>query len=302
MNDRDISVALIDAIRRGRREAESPEFYAKFFAELDFLAEFDREIAMEKLLLGGYRSPFLQIVSSEKLSPDRLGQLNAMRSEVAGELMLKSIHSYVEERTRAAVAQVGIVHTKQIAELQKAFAESSHSLLEAQKMIASLQSEAHQQGNLVMGTADTSQWPQVFITRVIGSDDLPDVEILTLPSYPYSTAIPDLEHLEALLLSREVEEFQTIGGSSIDRHPRACLAALHQVVLDAYVREDMPPWDPKQVEAYAEKIYSSYPVPVMNSPVSGSSLLQMVTAAGSGAAFMAASRMLTPGTSSSTSS
>lgn len=139
-----------------------------------------------------------------------------------------------------------------------------------------------------METSDTQRWPQFFITRVIGSDDLPDVEILTLPSYQSSSVIPDLEHLENLLLSHEVEEFQTIGGSSIDRGPRASFATLHQVVLDAYVREDMPPWDPAHVQAYAEKIYSAYPVPVMNSPVSGSSLLQMVTATGSGAAFMAA--------------
>ena len=139
-----------------------------------------------------------------------------------------------------------------------------------------------------METSDTQRWPQFFITRVIGSDDLPDVETLTLPSYQFSSAIPDLEHLENLLLSHEVEEFQTIGGSSIDRGPHACFAALHQAVLDAYVREDMPPWDPAHVQAYAENIYSAYPVPIMNSPVSGSSLLQMVTAAGSGAAFMAA--------------
>jgi hypothetical protein len=139
-----------------------------------------------------------------------------------------------------------------------------------------------------METSDTPRWPQFFLTRVVGSDDLPDVEILTLPSYESSSAIRDLEDLEKLLLSREVEEFQSVGGSSIDRDARACVAALHQVVLDAYVREDMPPWDPAQVQAYVDKIYSSYPVPVVNSPMSGSSMLQMVTAAGSGAAFMAA--------------
>jgi hypothetical protein len=139
-----------------------------------------------------------------------------------------------------------------------------------------------------MEESGAQPWPQFFITRIVGSEDLPDVEILTLPGYQSSSAIPDLEHLESLLLSHEVEEFQTIGGSSIYHDPRACLTALHQVVLDACVRENMLPWEPAQVQAYAETIYSEYPIPVMNSPVSGSSLMQMVTAAGSGAAFMAA--------------
>jgi len=67
----------------------------------------------------------------------------------------------------------------------------------------------------------------------------------------------------------------------------ACRAALHQVIIDAALRENLP-WNPTRTETYADEIFSSYPVPVMNSPVSGSSLLQMVTAAGAGAAFMAA--------------
>lgn len=131
-------------------------------------------------------------------------------------------------------------------------------------------------------------WPQVFVTRVLGSDDLPDVEILTLPSYESKDAIVSLEALAELLHTRQVEQFNMIGGSSVDHDERACFAALHQVILDAHIREDMLPWNPQQTEQYAETIYAAYPLPIMNSPLTGSSLMQLVTAAGSSAAFMAA--------------
>jgi hypothetical protein len=117
---------------------------------------------------------------------------------------------------------------------------------------------------------DFGRWPEVFITRVIGTEDLPDVEILTLPAYTSPEAVPDLEHLERLLLSRSVEEFETIGGSSVNhRGVDACQAALHQVIIDAAVREGLP-WSPERIAAYAGEIFSAHPLPVMNSPISGS--------------------------------
>jgi hypothetical protein len=132
---------------------------------------------------------------------------------------------------------------------------------------------------------DAPAQPQFFVTRIVGSEDLPDVEILTLPNYPSSDAISDLEHLARQILLRE--NFEVIGGSSIDYGPEACLAALHQVIIDAGIREGLP-WAPQRTEEYAKGIFASQPVPVMNSPVSGSTLLQMVTAGGGAAAFMAA--------------
>jgi hypothetical protein len=133
---------------------------------------------------------------------------------------------------------------------------------------------------------DTPVWPQFFITRVIGSEDLPDVEILTLPSYPSADALPNLEELQRLIMTGE--DFYTVGGSSIDYGGiEACLPALHQVIIDAGIREELV-WQPERTEAYAEQVFSSQPVPVLNSPLSGSTLGQMVTAAGGGAAFMAA--------------
>ena len=85
-------------------------------------------------------------------------------------------------------------------------------------------------------SADSDVRPQFFVTRILGSEDLPDVEILTLPSYHSSSAIEDLEGLERLILTREY--FETIGGSSIDHSANACISALHQVVIDAGIREE----------------------------------------------------------------
>jgi hypothetical protein len=84
------------------------------------------------------------------------------------------------------------------------------------------------------------------------------------------------------------EDFETVGGSGIDHGGAgACLSALHQVIIDAEVREGLP-WQPERTREYAEQIFSAQPVPVMDSPLSGSTLAQMVAAAGGGAAFMTA--------------
>ena len=134
--------------------------------------------------------------------------------------------------------------------------------------------------------------PQLFVTRVIGNEDQPDVEILTLPAYPSDIAM-DIEQVrQEVLLS---DEFQVVRESRIEFGPNACLTALHRVIIDAGVRENLP-WEPvsdpddasNRYKTYAQEIFASQPVPVMNSPVSGSTLLQMVTATGGGAAFMAA--------------
>jgi hypothetical protein len=130
-----------------------------------------------------------------------------------------------------------------------------------------------------------SPWPQFFLTRVVGSEDLPDVEILTLPAYPSADAIPNLEELQVQIMARE--DFDTVGGSGIDYGgAEACLAALHQVIIDAEIREELP-WQPERTREYAEQIFSAQPVPVMNSPLSGSTLGQMVAAAGGGAVMAA---------------
>ncbi len=133
---------------------------------------------------------------------------------------------------------------------------------------------------------DTPPWPQFFLTRVVGSEDLPDVEILTLPAYLSASAIPKLEELQRQLMTSE--DLNTIGGSGIDHGGvEACLSALHQVIIDAGVREELP-WQPERTREYADQVFTSQPVPVMNSPLSGSTLGQLVAAAGGGAAFMAA--------------
>ena len=134
--------------------------------------------------------------------------------------------------------------------------------------------------------SDNHPSPQLFVTRVVGPEDLPDVEIVTLPNYRSPAAIMELGELEALIL--QGDHFPTVGGSSIDYGGiEACRAALHQVIIDASVREGLP-WNPDRTKAYAESIFAGNPVPMMESPVSGATLLQMVTTAGAGAAFMTA--------------
>ena len=135
---------------------------------------------------------------------------------------------------------------------------------------------------MIASFSESGAWPQMFITRVVGSEDLPDVEILTLPGYPMPRDIPDLEHLQ-LILSHS-RDFETVVRPGIDRRGAdAVRAALHQVIIDASEQQGLS-GNPLRMERYAQELFSSYPVPIMNSPLSGSSLLQM---AGSGAAFMA---------------
>jgi hypothetical protein len=77
---------------------------------------------------------------------------------------------------------------------------------------------------ILLFNADTPPWPQFFLTRAIGSEDLPDVEILTLPSYQSADAISDLEELRRRIMTRE--DFEIVGGSSIDRGGTECAGCL----------------------------------------------------------------------------
>jgi hypothetical protein len=135
--------------------------------------------------------------------------------------------------------------------------------------------------------AESAPKSQFFIVRIVGNEDQPDVEILTLPAGPHMASMSDFEQLEREVLHGET--FPTIAGSSIDSSPNACLAALHQVILDGGIREGLF-WNPEHYAAYARDIFSTQPVILMNSPISGSTLAQLVGAAGWGtaAAFMAA--------------
>jgi hypothetical protein len=130
---------------------------------------------------------------------------------------------------------------------------------------------------------DTPARLQFFVTRIIGTEELPDVEILTLPAYPSTDGILNLNGLQSL-----VQEY----GLHIGSTPRkidgsgAGIAVLHQVIVDAEAREGFPQLT-ELSRVYAEEIFCTQPVPVMNSPLTGSTLMQMVTAAGGSAAFMA---------------
>ncbi|HEY6331109.1 MAG TPA: hypothetical protein VI756_17405 [Blastocatellia bacterium] len=68
---------------------------------------------------------------------------------------------------------------------------------------------------LLFNNPDTPPWPQFFVTRVIGSEDLPDVEILTLPAHQSADAITDPVELQRQIMTPEGEDFETVGGSGI---------------------------------------------------------------------------------------
>jgi hypothetical protein len=122
-------------------------------------------------------------------------------------------------------------------------------------------------------------WPQFYLTRVIGTRDLPDVEILTRPDYRLPNAISDLKELQRQIMIDE--SFRPVRGSDTRDGADVCFHALFEAIADVQ-RENELPINYDLGVAYANQIFSSRPVPVMNSPLSGSTLLQMTASAGSG--------------------
>ncbi len=105
-------------------------------------------------------------------------------------------------------------------------------------------------------------WPQFFITHICAADDLPDLEILTLPVGDSPGAI-DLEELRGLAFDGRLAELKIIGGAEVKRGSESCVAALRHLVRFARREPHQEPWDSLRIEGYAEKIYSGYLVPVI---------------------------------------
>ena len=57
-------------------------------------------------------------------------------------------------------------------------------------------------------------WPQFFVTRIVENEDLPDVEILTLPRYEASAAVKTIDELAAFLHLYQVEEFSRLAAQA----------------------------------------------------------------------------------------
>lgn len=131
---------------------------------------------------------------------------------------------------------------------------------------------------------DTPARLQFFITRVVGTEDLPDLEILTLPAYKSVDAILNLNELQRRISNRDYGLKINSAPRTIDGSERY-IAIIHQAIVDAQVRENIP----QIIEAskvYAEEIFCTQPVPILNSPLTGSTLMKIVGAAGGSAAFM----------------
>jgi hypothetical protein len=122
--------------------------------------------------------------------------------------------------------------------------------------------------------------PEFFLTRVVGGEGQPDVEILTLPP------CKDPAALNADLLIREglVAAGYQIGPSTSGNNK--CFDALMQLIDEARMNEQQPP-DEQMLRRFATQIYTRQLVPVMNSPISGKTLAELVAAAGGSTAFMA---------------
>jgi hypothetical protein len=284
-----------------------------------YLREAEREIALRDALVAAKAIPDdysrarslaeLAPNLTERLLPEALVAAKAIRTAYDRARALAALAPYLREAERdmalrdaLAAAQaipLNDVRTRALADLAPQLRDTvlptaaqatrdddpARALGEPASHPTETQGESALHDTLTSQPSKATVRPQFFVTRIIGADDEPDVEILTLPAYPSADAINDIEQVEQELFFGG--EFRITAGSSVDRSSDACLEALHQVIVDGGIREGLV-WKPEHYKAYAQEIFNAIPLPVMNSPLSGSTLLQMVTAAGGGAAFMAA--------------
>ena len=124
---------------------------------------------------------------------------------------------------------------------------------------------------------------QFFVTHVVGSEELPNVAIITLPEYPYSESVSDMTQLMNYMSGEFIPRPDTLTTDINPDHYRTLLA---DIVTDAQQREDFPP-TPQTLLPYVDSIISNCPLPTMHYPISGETLLHMITAAGSSAALLA---------------
>jgi hypothetical protein len=132
--------------------------------------------------------------------------------------------------------------------------------------------------------------PQVFITHVLSPGDLPNVEILTIPNYPFQTGINDagavLQQLQIEGFAIRVEYFEA------DVRLETLSEGIAVLLRNGEFRDRIDDVDigttridNETLRLYAQQVVFSQPIPIMNSPISGSTLANMV-GAGGGAAFI----------------
>ena len=125
---------------------------------------------------------------------------------------------------------------------------------------------------------------QLFITHVIGENGQPDIDIVTFPDQLGQPAIADFEEFRVDMA--EDEDFRPVRISQIVETTDVIQRALVQAIADGATQEGLSIY-PSTARDYAEAIYKTHPLPIMNSPLSGMSMSQMVEGASSTAAFLA---------------
>jgi len=126
---------------------------------------------------------------------------------------------------------------------------------------------------------------QFFITRIVGSGNFPDVDIITLPSYK---GYAPLGYDELVRITVGDGRKQSPSSPLVLSPPTSpsdtVLAALAISISDAIPKRT--PGDGQLVNAYIEDVYTNYQVPVLNSPLTGWTLQKLAESAAENAAFL----------------
>jgi hypothetical protein len=117
--------------------------------------------------------------------------------------------------------------------------------------------------------------PAYFVTRIPGAGGLPEMEILTLAAHPEPAGQPRQDIRRALTQAGFAVGEPLPRGHEFD--------AVHDLVgrYKAQLVDGAAALD------FAGTIYARQPLPVVNSPLTGRTLAELVTAAGGGTGFMA---------------
>ena len=129
--------------------------------------------------------------------------------------------------------------------------------------------------------SDTLPRPQYFITRIIGGGSLPDYEFITLPTDRSLQKYTDEDVEEWAKVTGDIhfsDKFDDLHFFPIFQN---MLYRAHGDLRALRSSPDLWVW----LDEFAHDIYESQPLPIMQSPLTGKTLQEIVKAAGGGVAF-----------------
>lgn len=155
------------------------------------------------------------------------------------------------------------------------------------------------------------KWPQLLSTRVYGGAGLPDVEIFTVPNYVdrFKRSLKIARALEALdenpdsLIPAPEKEFAEIERDFSELHSAMLAdpglqvsslqsdpAAVFGMLLCCLSLTDSSPTDDAQnaelIVEFARSLYEEYQIPVINSPLSGTTLATLASSVGPSTSYI----------------